>query len=167
MKDLKWRRTTSRSRDKEKSEIDSDNRDLKIRQRLAAHSGRRNSILQRSQTFRIDPLLCVLWLSSVIFSSHLSYHVTHYALMVTRSTFMDHLWNNNLRRSPHFGDDPLKSSKWPWGRVCSTCPLEFLVSLLIRKPFLTRHGWATFPGYAKTPEGKEGEKGEEKAGEVW
>ena len=32
--------------DKEKSEIDSDIRVLKIRQRLAAHSGRRNCILQ-------------------------------------------------------------------------------------------------------------------------
>ena len=32
--------------DKEKSEIDRDIRVLKIRQRLAAHSGRRNCILQ-------------------------------------------------------------------------------------------------------------------------
>ena len=32
--------------DKEESEIDSDNRVLKLRQRLAAHSGRRDSILQ-------------------------------------------------------------------------------------------------------------------------
>ena len=34
---------------------------------------------------------CVSSDSSVIFSSHLSYHVTHYAFMVIRSTFMDHL----------------------------------------------------------------------------
>ena len=40
--------------DKEKSEIDSDIRVLKIRQRLAAHSGRRNCILQ--QEYPSDPL---------------------------------------------------------------------------------------------------------------
>ena len=46
-------------------------------------------------------------------SSYLSYHVTHYAFMVTHSTFMDHLLNNYLRRSPHFGNNPLKFFKWP------------------------------------------------------
>ena len=56
--DLKWRHegaemttndkllTRNYNSDKEKSEIDSDSRVLKIRQRLAAPSGRENSILQ-------------------------------------------------------------------------------------------------------------------------
>ena len=81
--------------DKEKSEIDSDIPILKIRQQLTAHSGRRNCI---STVCRLT-LFCR------------PYHVTHYAFMVTRSTFMDHLLNNNLRRSRHFGNDPLKTSK--------------------------------------------------------
>ena len=67
-------------------------------------------------------LLCVVWLSSVIFSSRLAYHVTHYAFVVTRSTFMDHLLNNNLR-----------------------------TEVFTRKSFLTRHGWAAFSGFSKTP----------------
>ena len=45
--------------DKDKSEIDSDIRVLKIRQRLAAHSGRRNCILQ-NETVSIDSPLCVI-----------------------------------------------------------------------------------------------------------
>ena len=39
--------------------------------------------------------------------------------MVTRSTFTDHLLNN-------IGNDPLTTSKLPYGRVSSTCLLEFL-----------------------------------------
>ena len=49
--------------DREKSEIDSDIRILNIRQRLAAHSGRRNCILQKSYyelSVSIDSLLCLL-----------------------------------------------------------------------------------------------------------
>ena len=83
--------------DKEKSEIDSDIRILKIRQRLTAHS-----IIPAEE---VASTVCHL-----TFFCHL-YQVTHYAFMVTRSTFMDHLLNNNLRRSPHFGNDPLKTSK--------------------------------------------------------
>ena len=81
--------------DKEKSEIDSDIRVLKL-----------DSDLQRIAAEEIASTVCRLTLFC-----HLLYHVTHYAFMVTRSTFMDHLLNNNLRRSPHFGNDPLKTSK--------------------------------------------------------
>ena len=59
--------------DKEKNEIDSDIRVLKIRQRLTAHSG------------RINCIYCVS------FDSLLSSSISYYAFMVTRSTFMYHL----------------------------------------------------------------------------
>ena len=81
--------------DKEKSEIDSDIRVLKL-----------DSDLQRIPAEETASTVCRLTLFC-----HLLYNVTHYAFMVTRSTFMDHLLNNNLRRSPHFGNDPLKTSK--------------------------------------------------------
>ena len=95
----------------------------------------------------IDSLLCVFWPSSVIFSSHLSYHVTHYAFMVTHSTFMDHLLNNYLRRSPHFGNNPLKTFKWPC-RLIKFLDLSCLFHCSW-KSFLTRHGYAAFSGCAK------------------
>ena len=84
------------------------------RQWLAAHSAHSGIEFYNKVklSVSIDSLLCVFWLSSVIFSSHLSFHVTHYAFMVTRSTF-----SIILRRSTHFGNDPLKTSKWPWGNL--------------------------------------------------
>ena len=83
--------------DKEKSEIDSDIHVLKIRQRLTMHSGRKNCIY------------------CVSFDSLLSSSISRHALCLyghaLNINFMDHLLNNNLRRSPHFGNDPLKTSK--------------------------------------------------------
>ena len=50
----------------------------------------RKRLLRRLQSSMC--LLTLLTLSAfVIFSSYLSYHVVHYAFMVTHSTFMDHL----------------------------------------------------------------------------
>ena len=152
--------------DKEKSEIDSDNRVLKIRQRLAAYSGRRNGIFAMKLDFPywqstvcLVTLLCDFLLSSFI-SRHALCLYGH-ALNIYGSLFYE-----TITLGGHCSLVMTLTSKWPWGRVSSTCPLEFLVLLSTRKSFLTRHGWATFSGYSKTREGKEGEKGEEKAGEV-
>ena len=86
--------------DKEKSEIDSDIRVLKIRQWLAAHSGRRNCILQNETVHEY-------WQSTVCLILTLFCHLL---------SFMDHLLYNNLKRSSHFGKCPSKDLHVPaWG----------------------------------------------------
>ena len=73
-------------------------------------------------------------------------------------SFMNHILNNNLRRSPHFGKCPFEDLHVPaWG----SWPFLFHC-FNTRKSSLTQHGWAALFGYAKAPEGKEGEKGKEK-----
>ena len=155
MKGLKLRRTTSRSR-----EITTATKKKVNRQR---HSRFKNWTATwsafRQKKLHFTTKLNFLWVLTVHCVSSDSLQFCHLL------SFTDHLLNNNLRRSPHFG-------KWP-SKDLPTYPLEVLdLSSLFycfntQKPSLTQHGWAAFSGYAKTPEGKEGEKGKEKAGEVW
>ena len=79
---------------------------------------------------RLQSTMCLVTLltlsSFVIFSSHLLYHVTHYAFMVTHSTFMDHLRSlNDLEDSKapraHLGFLTLLACLTVYVKVISHC----------------------------------------------